>query len=234
MSKLSAYQARSKKKNLKFVLSKENFKKLEISQCLYCGIKFENNTNGIDRIDNNEGYTDTNSAACCWTCNRAKGTMTAKEFTDWVKRVYEHSYYFMYTPDDNEKAFTDYYTSLSKSCLLPFENMEQYAISNFVKLTKSITNLDNEILNKILKNCKNDEYYKEYLTKWVYGISHYTASESMKGFEKIIKLPNYLENIPKTMNPLFLEKLFGCTNFSKKEMKQLLNYKVLYIYDERT
>lgn len=39
--------------------------------------------NGIDRIDNDKGYTLENSVSCCMDCNFEKG---AKSFSDWCKR----------------------------------------------------------------------------------------------------------------------------------------------------
>lgn len=40
--------------------------------------------NGIDRVDNNVGYTLSNSATCCKTCNLAKNTMSVAEFAAWL------------------------------------------------------------------------------------------------------------------------------------------------------
>lgn len=47
--------------------------------------------NGIDRIDNSNGYTPDNCVSCCEACNRAKATMSVEEFLGWVRRVYAHS-----------------------------------------------------------------------------------------------------------------------------------------------
>lgn len=44
--------------------------------------------NGIDRVDNNKGYTITNSVPCCKDCNFAKRDMTHDEFIAWVTRVF--------------------------------------------------------------------------------------------------------------------------------------------------
>lgn len=54
---------------------------LEIAKlpCHYCGISDPNGC-GIDRVDNQHGYTLENSVPSCWSCNRIKFVHT-KEFT---------------------------------------------------------------------------------------------------------------------------------------------------------
>lgn len=44
--------------------------------------------NGIDRIDNNKGYTIDNVVPCCKMCNQAKNDYTLQEFQDWVEKIY--------------------------------------------------------------------------------------------------------------------------------------------------
>ena len=46
--------------------------------------------NGIDRIDSKKGYIQGNVVTCCEKCNRAKNTMTQKEFKEWIQKIYEH------------------------------------------------------------------------------------------------------------------------------------------------
>ena len=38
------------------------------------------------RIDNLKGYISGNCVTSCWTCNRAKGTMSLDEFVTYLKR----------------------------------------------------------------------------------------------------------------------------------------------------
>ena len=51
--------------------------------CFYCNNI--NNTLGIDRIDNNIGYTKENAVSCCGICNRMKMNST---FNDFLNRCY--------------------------------------------------------------------------------------------------------------------------------------------------
>jgi 5-methylcytosine-specific restriction endonuclease McrA len=45
----------------------------------------------MDRVDSDRGYSITNVVACCWDCNRAKGSLTTEEFLAWVARVHRWS-----------------------------------------------------------------------------------------------------------------------------------------------
>lgn len=93
-----AYEKDANYRNNKFELSKEEFKKITSSNCFYCGqqpkqISYKKHSNGaylyngIDRKNNNLGYTKSNSVPCCFICNRAKGNMEYKEFKKWIRRI---------------------------------------------------------------------------------------------------------------------------------------------------
>jgi len=83
-----------------FEPTEKQFEELTQQDCYYCGARPENiqksryhngdyTYNGLDRVDNNKGYTMANIVPCCIHCNRAKNSMTLQEFKDWVKRVYK-------------------------------------------------------------------------------------------------------------------------------------------------
>lgn len=87
------YRCDAKKRGLIFDLNKDQFKKLTESNCHYCGAPPAQKhcagygayrCNGVDRINNNEGYTAENTVPCCYFCNRAKGTRSIKEFKAWL------------------------------------------------------------------------------------------------------------------------------------------------------
>jgi hypothetical protein len=48
--------------------------------------------NGVDRKNNEEGYTLENSVACCAPCNRAKRAMPYDEWMDWLKNYHKLEY----------------------------------------------------------------------------------------------------------------------------------------------
>ena len=94
-----SYQSNARRRRLNFSLTRDQFAVLTGSNCVYCGaVPFQINRlsksahghyvyNGVDRKSNSEGYTPNNSVSCCGTCNRAKHTMSEKEFLSWVEKV---------------------------------------------------------------------------------------------------------------------------------------------------
>lgn len=67
---------------------------LIVSKCDYCDYEptWPENRVGIDRVDNEIGYTIENCVPCCFTCNSAKGIMSYVEFKAWVERIYKHMF----------------------------------------------------------------------------------------------------------------------------------------------
>lgn len=87
----NAYRARALKKGLEFHLNKRCFKILTSMNCLYCSSKPSSTSghravngayvyNGLDRLDNDKGYTLCNVVTCCKICNYAKNTMSVLQF----------------------------------------------------------------------------------------------------------------------------------------------------------
>ena len=85
------YKKGAQKKGIEYNLAEEQFRKTTQKDCYYCGAKPDNirnstglnrsyKYNGIDRIDNNKGYTMDNIVPCCKTCDAAKGILTTQEF----------------------------------------------------------------------------------------------------------------------------------------------------------
>lgn len=98
------YKAGAIKRNLIFEISFDRFLQLTKKDCFYCGQAPEqelglfnkagelrvNGTyiyNGIDRYDNNLGYTIENCVPCCFRCNRSKGDGTIEDMVAWAKRL---------------------------------------------------------------------------------------------------------------------------------------------------
>jgi hypothetical protein len=92
------YQYAARKRNLEFSISESYFITLTTQICYYCGCapsqiigaKRKNGPfiyNGIDRLDNNKGYTISNTVACCKRCNRAKYDMSPEQFIELAKQI---------------------------------------------------------------------------------------------------------------------------------------------------
>lgn len=93
------YKIGAKKRSFLFKLTKYDFKKLTSGNCYYCNSKprtliWKNKmngiykANGIDRVNNKNGYILKNCVTCCKTCNIAKAKMSKKLFLSWIERVY--------------------------------------------------------------------------------------------------------------------------------------------------
>lgn len=97
----SGYRTSAKKRGRKFELTKDQFRVLTKENCHYCNtipskiMKSQSARsaylyNGIDRVDNKNGYVANNCVSCCECCNKAKGTKTYKEFIEWINRLVTH------------------------------------------------------------------------------------------------------------------------------------------------
>lgn len=96
-----SYQANAKIKDRVFDLTLEQFRSITIQDCHYCGTpaapritKTRSNghctANGMDRINSELGYIETNIVPCCSHCNTMKLDMTYDEFKAHIKRIYSH------------------------------------------------------------------------------------------------------------------------------------------------
>lgn len=94
----------AKRRNKEFCITKKEFKKLTKGNCFYCGEelkrKIKNKSgygyyiyNGIDRINNNDGYVLGNVVSCCTDCNTMKMSLTHDEFIKKIKKIYNMFYY---------------------------------------------------------------------------------------------------------------------------------------------
>lgn len=100
----ASYKNRAKTRKLEFSLTTEEFKNLIFSKCEYCGISPANTAldarkhsssnyikyNGIDRVDNDRGYTIDNCVTACFICNQAKHRQSKQSFENWIVRVYNN------------------------------------------------------------------------------------------------------------------------------------------------
>ncbi len=92
------YKRHAARRGLSWNLSCEYVRSIITSPCYYCGSS-ESNTkttkntkdplkyNGIDRVNNSDGYEESNVVPCCFVCNRAKGDMSENEFREWMKKI---------------------------------------------------------------------------------------------------------------------------------------------------
>jgi hypothetical protein len=73
--------------------SLNTFKEYFNSPCDYCGVTpnmRNGELNGLDRIQNDKGYTVPNVVPCCSPCNMMKGCMTIEHFKAQVQNIFTH------------------------------------------------------------------------------------------------------------------------------------------------
>jgi hypothetical protein len=92
-----SYRTAARKLRRPFQLSLEQFFLLTRRPCFYCGDEPRNTFtadtewgsclyNGIDRVDNAQGYVASNCVTCCAICNRAKLAGTQEDFLAYIRR----------------------------------------------------------------------------------------------------------------------------------------------------
>ncbi len=80
---LQVYNAN--KRNKEHFLTKDEYDSLKNSKCYICK---EQNSNGIDRVDNNIGYILDNCKGCCSTCNYMKKDLDLQKFKDHLEKMF--------------------------------------------------------------------------------------------------------------------------------------------------
>jgi hypothetical protein len=88
----SSYLSNCRRRNVFWGLSLEEFVKITSQNCVYCGrkpsqVRGTYTYNGIDRKDNDRGYTVKNSLPCCKTCNSVKSDRFTFEQMKKIGRV---------------------------------------------------------------------------------------------------------------------------------------------------
>ena len=139
------YVASAKKRNKPFFLTKHFFKALINSPCAYC---FSNKSlSGIDRIENEQGYTYDNCLPCCKICNRAKHTLKYFEFDEWMENIakkYKNHYNF--------NVELDLFTVFKEASRKEIKNILQQMRQKFVILKRDAVNYRGYRITKEMYN----------------------------------------------------------------------------------
>jgi hypothetical protein len=104
---LRTYINNAYKRNINWKLTDNEALILLQSNCFYCGcapntkiykptrsIRLKHTEfsyyNGIDRLQNNEGYTSINAVPCCEMCNKLKGNRSIEEFIMKTREIHNY------------------------------------------------------------------------------------------------------------------------------------------------
>ncbi len=88
LKRLTGYKTSADAREREWSLTDKEAIDLFNMPCEYCNF---GNNGGIDRVDNNIGYTTPNCVSCCKMCNLAKGTISKELFLYMCERVYKNS-----------------------------------------------------------------------------------------------------------------------------------------------
>jgi len=96
------YSRSAKRRKLEFSIDFDTFSNLISSPCYYCGGSGTTYIrqpglgyhNGLDRINNNIGYTNENCVPCCKLCNFMKMKLHDGEFLDQIEKIYVYQHRF--------------------------------------------------------------------------------------------------------------------------------------------
>jgi hypothetical protein len=86
--KFNQYKSTAKKRGIDFNITFDEFCTFWQKPCTYCGSEIE--TIGLDRKDNNIGYTVDNIVPCCEFCNIMKRNHTYIEFLNQIEKIYSY------------------------------------------------------------------------------------------------------------------------------------------------
>lgn len=103
----SQYKKAARDRGKAWNLSRKKFAELTKGNCHYCGsppLSIHNPSrrsaeakahsayifNGVDRVNNDHGYSETNSVSCCTRCNRIKMAMSVEELFIHMKKMIAH------------------------------------------------------------------------------------------------------------------------------------------------
>ncbi len=95
---LAQYKTQASQRSLVWTISDAEFDNLTQQNCHYCGVEPSNKLSrsrlngtfvygGIDRKDNEQGYTRGNVVPCCAVCNRMKLALSPEEFIQHLQRI---------------------------------------------------------------------------------------------------------------------------------------------------
>lgn len=98
---INAIKQSAKRRSISYELTEEDAIILIQNTCYYCGrspssvvnegTKFVEPFlyNGIDRVDNTQGYHSKNVVTCCYRCNCAKNNQNLDDFLAMIKAIYD-------------------------------------------------------------------------------------------------------------------------------------------------
>jgi hypothetical protein len=166
-----SYEKRANKKNIEFKMTEEDYYTLILEDCYICGKKTDGfHINGIDRVNNENGYYLDNIEPCCGECNFMKNKFKLADFFDKLRDIKKYKLIdfeiinsrFKYQNIVNQRRFYSKLKTINNT--EEFKNFlrEKYRIKKEIYKNKNI--VDEEQINNSKRshlNKKSPEQIKE-------------------------------------------------------------------------
>ena len=88
--KLQYYKQRAKLKNIPWNITDDMARELFTNKCYYCNCDPGETHNGIDRVNNNDGYSEDNAVSACTMCNMLKACLDYDIFLKRCEHILTH------------------------------------------------------------------------------------------------------------------------------------------------
>lgn len=112
------YIISSLKRGYTMELQFDDFKDMVLNPCYYCKFQKDGEVNGIDRVDNSNGYIKENCVPCCQVCNRMKLIYHPDFFITKCKIISKG----IETPTDFFTNWKEHYGRKTKKCYKTFKH----------------------------------------------------------------------------------------------------------------
>lgn len=164
------YNKRASKKNLDFVLSRDEYLCLITQDCYLCGKNSNSqHLNGIDRIDNNKGYSMDNVKSCCANCNYMKKNYVLEDVLN--KFIQIHSFNIV----RKKSVPTD---SIVHETLDDVIQQVENHINNDITTHNDVTELNQNLIKREQARLKQQRYREKIICEQ--GIEVLRAKETEK------------------------------------------------------
>jgi hypothetical protein len=204
--KLNYYKMRAERSNIKWELTDEEACEYFKSCCRFCGCECGETGNGIDRLNNEDGYTLENTVSCCEMCNMMKGNLSEYIFIERCRYILSHNGLI-----DEDIPCTNAY---------PLRTCSEYnKYSNTAKQKGLEFQLNKDqyfrLINQPCFICGNETYYRN-----INGIDRLSSDEGY-----------YIENVKSCCSECnYFKCNYDYDNFMTK-VKQINSYDTSIKYD---
>ena len=216
------YVKGAKKRGIPFSLSKTLFQELIVKPCFYCDHYKEDEVNGVDRLNNQEGYIEENVVSCCETCNVLKGSQHPQEFIDKIQAIHFYQLakqpiqaeLFEKWPTYQSKTIPSYktYSKSANSRNLIFELSE----AEFSEIVKQPCYLCGALKNNGIDRFENEKGYLLKNCKACCG--HCNLMKKDRSYESICNNATHIVRKYTALTNFISNKLIGIRN-SKFELR---------------